>query len=120
MFMYVIPAIGITVSVHYCGGKISSLSLKFSDTHKCGCGNKKMKKNCCKDETKTFKIKDVQQHAASLFLNTSKAFEINKAIAFREISFFETISVSSNLYNTHHPPDKLKQPLYISNRILRV
>ena len=70
MFLYIIPAIGVTVKTHCCGGKVTSLSLNPFDTkHKCPCGSKKMKKDCCKDETTTFKLDDEQQKTKQISCN---------------------------------------------------
>ncbi len=70
-----IPAIGVTLSAHHCGGKITSVSLKFlAFGHKCPCGKKPMKKGCCKDEIKTFKLENEQQKAHPLALKAFKTF----------------------------------------------
>ena len=56
-------AMGATVHMHYCMGKLVDTSLMHDDEHLCGkCGMKKstQKKGCCKDEQKTFKTTDHQ------------------------------------------------------------
>src|SRR5690606_36904045 len=62
VLLYLVPAIGVTVSAHHCGGVITSVSLKMLDFgHKCPCGKLPMKKDCCRDETTTFRLSEEQQ-----------------------------------------------------------
>jgi hypothetical protein len=49
---------GMAVTVHYCGGKLSSINFFPLDGHYCKCGKKAMKKDCCKDKTTFLKMKD--------------------------------------------------------------
>ncbi|NDA98228.1 MAG: hypothetical protein EBY31_03365, partial [Flavobacteriia bacterium] len=56
-FIYLIPAIGISVNKHYCGGKLASVDIGIGHKDNCPCGNKPMKKGCCKNETQFFKFK---------------------------------------------------------------
>lgn len=56
--MYLANATGAIVHIHYCMGKLMSISFTNKVEDKCGgCGMKKSeeKKGCCKDEHKTFK-----------------------------------------------------------------
>lgn len=55
-----LPSIGLTISRHYCGGELSSVSALPFHKHTCGCGDKAMDKNCCKDELTIIKIEDDQ------------------------------------------------------------
>lgn len=117
---YLIPAIGITVSAHYCGGKLASVSLELLGTEKCKCGSKKMKKDCCKTKTCTFKIKDEQQQTPQLAIDFSKSFSVHHAIIQNETNSFFSSTVEAELYKHHSPPLLLKQPLYILNSIFRI
>lgn len=121
LLLYIIPTIGVSVSSHYCGGKLASVSLKLLDMgHKCPCGDKPMKKSCCKDEVKTFKLKSEQQKSSQLALNYFKA------IAFQPISnenfdlgYHRALIFTGNVA-TDHPPDNIKQPLYLQQRVFRI
>ncbi len=53
---YLMFTSGMTISAHYCGGKLTSVSLLRLGKEKCPCGSKKMKKDCCKTKSCTFKI----------------------------------------------------------------
>ena len=67
---------GITITTHYCGGKLASVSVNLLDTEKCACGSKKMKKDCCKTTTCTFSIKEVQQKNVEYTFGCSNNFKI--------------------------------------------
>jgi len=49
MFLYLIPAIGVSATVHYCVSKLSSITFIDNGEPKCGCNEKAMKKNCCNE-----------------------------------------------------------------------
>lgn len=121
MFLYLIPAIGVTVSAHHCGGKITSVSLKILDFgHKCPCGKKPMKKNCCKDETKTFKLKSEQQKAHQYSLKVFKTFTVQPALVENFTFCYQEPLVLSEFSTVDHPPNDLKHPLYIRYRVFRI
>lgn len=66
--LYMASAMGATVHVHYCMGKIADFSLFHKEEDRCKkCGMKKAErsKGCCKDENKTFKINVHKQSTAS-------------------------------------------------------
>lgn len=54
LILFVIATIGVTVSTHYCGGKLADTSV-FS-TASCDCGDKEMESNCCQNESEFFQI----------------------------------------------------------------
>ncbi len=65
-FLYAIAVIGISLSVHYCGKRINSVSLGI-ETKKCCCGDKKEdKKGCCTTKTFSAKVTDTHQPASQL------------------------------------------------------
>lgn len=114
MFLYMIPAIGVTVSAHHCGGKITSVSLKFLDLgHKCPCGKKPMKKNCCKDETKIFILKNEQQKAHQFSLKVLKIFSVQTDLVENFSFSYQQPLVLSEYSTADHPPNDLKPALYI-------
>lgn len=121
LFFYLIPVVGVTVSAHFCGGKISSISFISTDKHNCPCGSKSMKKNCCKDISAYIKLKNAQHKSILFSINDFKPllkkFFSNKSdfIVVREIS------VSDNLYSTFHPPNKIiSYPLFLINSVFRI
>lgn len=55
---YLFSMIGITGSIHYCGGMMASIDFIVLDEHNCPCGEMMMDSDCCKDEFFQFKVED--------------------------------------------------------------
>ncbi|GIV26411.1 MAG: hypothetical protein KatS3mg027_0225 [Bacteroidia bacterium] len=121
MFLYLIPVIGVTVSAHYCGGKVTSVSFNpFDTTHKCPCGSKKMKKDCCKDVTTTIKLDDDQQNTQCFFCNTIKVSDFQPEYPTNLIFDVQIPPLSTEFDHRAPPPEDLKHPLYIRHRVFRI
>lgn len=118
--LYVVPVIGINISVHYCCGKIASISFGAENANLCACGSKKMKKNCCQNKTFSFQLKCDQQVSTplSLKITNSKNFQFSVIPDF-ELNYYPILNVTST-YSLEHPPDKSKLPIYILNKIFRI
>ena len=121
MFLYLIPAIGVTVSAHYCGGQLRSVSFNPFDTkHKCPCGGKKMPKDCCKDDITTFKLEDEQQKTQPFFCNAVKSIDLKQAISTNLTFEYLSLFTPTIFDYSSHPPDDLKYPLYIRHCVFRI
>lgn len=120
LMCYLIPSIGMTVSAHYCGGKLASVSLQLLGTEKCKCGSKKMKKDCCKTTTCTIQIKSDQQPTPQLEVDFSKTFSVQPAIVQTNITTVFSATVEKDFYQHYPPPLQLKQPLYLLNGVFRI
>ncbi len=115
---YLLLSTGVTVKTHYCGAKLSSVSVLF-DVAKCACGKKAMKKNCCKDKSTFIKIKDKQNCSKEINLPSFKKFitlhfAINNTLFISELP---CIKVNTLL---HKPPLKKRQTLYLYNKVFRI
>jgi hypothetical protein len=122
LISYFASASGLAFNVHYCGGEIDSIKLDFGQTKKtCGCGSKKMDKDCCKDKKVVAKIKDA--HKGS---DTKIVFKVNiqKLLAHapqfpQTICFVPNHSQLSSTY-AHAPPIIRKQAIYILYCVYRI
>lgn len=56
-FSFIAASSGASVNIHYCRGKVSSVSWSILPTPSCKCGKKTMK-GCCKTETRLVKLSD--------------------------------------------------------------
>jgi hypothetical protein len=121
MFLYLIPAIGISGTVHYCGGEVASVTINgIGSSEKCACGSKRMVSDCCNDEDFSFQLDDEQYKTPSFSINIAKSFDFSPAII-AQISYdFKTPFVQNGLYYAHHPPDNVKTPLYILHQVFRI
>jgi len=120
LILYILPAIGANVFVHYCGGKISSFSIAIAQSGSCGCDDKSMKKDCCKDETISFQIDDEQIQLKQDFNATAK-FTFSPTLLLQPLLLpnhsFRSLIV---LDCSSHPPNKGSSSLCILNRVFRI
>ena len=120
LFCYLIPAIGLSVKQHYCGGKLASVSILFTDSPSCPCGKKPMKKDCCKDKTKVFKLKDTQNFSKSIVSNFSQTFKfLVQSYPVYNYHFVE-VAFQKHLPFAHPPPLQKSEPLYLLNRVFLI
>lgn len=121
MFLYLIPAIGITVSAHYCGGRLSSVSLNpFDTSHKCSCGSKKMKKDCCKDVVNTFELDDEQKRPQPILFNFGAIAIAPPAVSCAVVYNHKSPILSAEFDHRSHPPDDVKHPLYLRHQVFQI
>jgi len=120
LLLYLIPTFGINVTVHYCGGEISTISFGTVTKDKCACGSKKMKKNCCEDKNFSFEVDDNQAKTQESVLTFTNPLNFNIALpqSFEFSYTFFPVLVSTDYF--HHPPNYVKQPLYILNQVFRI
>jgi hypothetical protein len=117
---YLIPSFGLSVTSHYCGGKLKSVSLSFSKSHNC-CGAKKMKPGCCKDKVCTFKISDTRQSASSsTIVSNQTGFSHYSFYTATPIVVADNRSIQFLSYYNNSPPLGSLQPLYLSNKVFRI
>lgn len=97
-FFYSVCAVGMQVNVHYCHGKISSVSLDVSKSD-CCCEKNKKPKKCCSDkkvqlkiETKNLRITEKRAiEAKPLAVDLPEAF----SFAFAENKFISPFSLAT-------------------------
>lgn len=63
--IYLVTSTGAAVTVHYCMGKVSSVTFLTSGEKHCGSCGMKTTGGCCKDETKAVKISDSHKTPAA-------------------------------------------------------
>ena len=120
LICYLIPSFGLSVTSHYCGGKLKSVSLLFSKTLNC-CGTKKMKPGCCKDKVCTFKINDPSQSVSSSTIIPNKVELLHSLFCTVTPLALNSHIISKPLpFYNHYPPLGSRQPLYLSNRVFRI
>ena len=120
MMLYIVPAIGVNVSAHFCGSELMAVSHKMSAMEKCFCGSQKMKKGCCEDKEQTFKMDDSQQKAELFSQSFANPFYLLPAVTeiFPIPGIFETaFQKETTLFP---PPPLFKRPIYLLNRVFRI
>jgi hypothetical protein len=119
MVMYLIPAVGVHVSAHFCGGELSSVSHYSVEKQKCFCGSKKMGKGCCDDKQVTIKI-DKQQKTEFQTLKFSNPIVALPSVPVTFQAPYTIKSIDRVDYDLFHPPNLYEQPIYLLNRVFRI
>ena len=114
LVIYGFSSIGATVHLHYCMGKFVDWSLIETKEDKCDkCGMKgEVRKACCKDEHKHFKLKADQQKGSIV----DAVNFITTAVFLAPISYsiFQIpANTKYNYSNYHPPPDIFNQNLQV-------
>jgi len=118
-FFYLSLTSGITLNLHYCGGKIKNISFFHTNSEEGCCGKKMKSKGCCDEKTTIFKVKDNHQSSDNIKLvfNHFKVFDVAVPV------LVSKIYIESNSYtvlNYHAPPVLYDNPLYLKYRVLLI
>ncbi len=119
LFLFLFSNSGMSVNVHWCKEKITSIKFFEDDGHPCKCGKKAMKPGCCKDKTVTIKAKTdpakVNQFSFKTFL---PKFEFNSALRNKIFLPLQLQYYTSDFY--HPPPFKLRAPIFLLDKVIRI
>jgi hypothetical protein len=119
--IYLFLSVGVRMTTHYCGDKISSVDFFFSKNKSC-CGTDELTKKCCKDKVSYLKISD-NQKSSPVFSFPSPDFSeaLLPAIDYSKTYLFvkQELPVSTVLFFDSDTPVE-KNPIYIVNRSFRV
>ncbi|WP_163397912.1 HYC_CC_PP family protein [Flavobacterium fluviatile] len=106
-FLLLISSIGFAFDVHYCGGKIASVSLSssVSPEKKC-CGIKEKKSSCCKDKVVKFEKKSDDATFKVFFFQIAFPALVQefKPLAFLSVPNFKSKEVISYYSDANAPP----------------
>lgn len=117
-FIYFVSSAGIHFNLHYCGGKVKSISLRHTDEEGC-CGSKMKKKDCCKEKTFSYKVKDNQNSTTKTILVKSANSGPHIDLQFPSPIFIYEVS-SLSVGNLDDPPDIPYNNTYLLNRAFRI
>ncbi len=122
LILYMLFACATTLSFHYCGKQLASISF-FNTVDEDNCCKKECSSNCCNDKIVSFKINDnyKQDNCDFNFVKTLKQQVKNTTYSLFEIKsnpYISTLHASSKIYT---PPDIInKVPIFISICTLRI
>jgi hypothetical protein len=116
--LYLCFAIGISISKHFCGGKLSFVSFYNQVDEKDCCGDNH-EDGCCKDENNFIKIKDDQQHK---IVSTTPTFLLVDKIVFNSYYSFVFLIEQLPIKKQIYPPPILaaQQPIYLQYQVFRI
>jgi hypothetical protein len=118
---YLLPCLGMSVSTHYCGGKVTSVSVISSKNTQCPCGKRVMKKGCCKDKVNFVKFSQEQniQKGFSFSFTKSAYLSFSMTLPYSS-SFWSNVIVDHTLAWTDPPPGFYIRNLYLLNQVFRI
>ena len=118
---YLILSIGITMSFHVCGGRISSISLIAKKGDPCACGSKKMNDNCCKSKQLSLKIQTDHQKPLLAECKSTNTFSLTTFFIPNTSFVFGSYVRSLELINNSPPPlITTVSSLFLFNRNFRI
>ena len=119
IFFYLIPAIGVSLDVHWCCHNLKIVDINSTHEKKCPCG-KKMPPKCCRDYHVSAKLTQVQQgtdHVSVPSCNLIKIFNAESSICLFNIHSDDLIF---DFTKYHAPPFKSKLPVYLDFSVFRI
>jgi len=115
LLVYTTFASGINLQLHYCQGKLKSISL-FEKEKNC-CKSKIKKKKCCDNKTSFFKVSDKHSSNASLTVAPCKVKTSPAIFISQTFKLYASVQ-GSCITDYHAPPVSYDPPLYLKNRVL--
>lgn len=117
--LYLIPAIGFSINVHWCGNNVSSVNLESFSKSGCSCGIE-MPLGCCKDIKTVIKFSDTHSPASQTAITSNELVnQLADAILTVCYSNYKKETIT-NFSDYHAPPFKCKLPVYMSICVFRI
>ncbi|MBU3743320.1 MAG: hypothetical protein FGM61_02070 [Sediminibacterium sp.] len=114
---FIAASSGASVNIHYCRGKVSSVSLSFLPTASCKCG-KKTKMGCCKTETHLVKLTDNAKQPA---FTTAPAMPVIEWAPIESLLVCKPVLTADRIIPiSSSPPGSERQAVYLRNRVFRL
>ena len=108
---------GAAVSIHYCRGKVSSVSLSILPAATCKCG-KKTKMGCCKTETHFIKLTD---NAKQTTITTAPAMPVIEWAPIVSQPVMQPVIADNSITPiATSPPGSELHSVYLRNRVFRL
>lgn len=102
-FLLLVSTIGLSVSKHYCNGKLISTSF-FIDTDSCCDSN-----DCCKNETEVFQLHEAFSVSVDLYLEESAPIDLllNPIFLFNDNEIIQS-TLKDYIISESPPPTKIQ------------
>jgi hypothetical protein len=119
LFLFLITNSGMAISVHWCGGKITSVDFFSAAKHPCKCGKKAMKPNCCKNKTTTLKANDELLKTSHFSLKSAFSESLIPIVKQIEVMLSAQLNYSISVF--YYPPQfKPKVPIYLLDKVFLI
>ncbi len=111
--VYLLSLVGIGVSRFYCCGKLASVTLTIASADHTD------KDNCCKHESKSFKVKDSHVVVNTIVLSHETPIILPSPVYQIVVNFLSERAVHKG-YLANAPPDNPAVPIYTINCAYRI
>ncbi|MES2376778.1 MAG: hypothetical protein V4553_09375 [Bacteroidota bacterium] len=111
--IYLLSLVGIGISRFYCCGKLASVTLTFASADHAD------KDNCCKHESKSFKVKDSHVTVTTTVLSPSMPALLPHPVYQAAVNMIaeEVVHIG---YHANAPPGSTEIPIYALNCAYRI
>jgi hypothetical protein len=128
--LYLFPAIGFSINVHWCCNKLSAVSFGVLPADNCksckkagkakkSCSRDQLSKKCCRTAQIAIQIKDNQLGASAKEIRDRSVVQLSSL--FQTQPYLSSAPKKSFDFNHYHaPPSKGKQPVYLTICVFRV
>lgn len=114
---YLILVSGLNVSLHYCGGKLKTISLFNNGNENGCCGTKEKSKGCCNERSAFVKVKDNHFGNDHVKILNSPVKSL-PAMVFQQRFLVPDAEISDIVLNYYAPPVLYGNPRYLKYRVL--
>jgi hypothetical protein len=111
--IYLLSCVGIGVNRFYCCGKLASVTLTYAKADHAD------KNNCCKNISKSFKVKDSHVNTVSFAFGHS-APVILPSLAIWHTAIPVAVQIATVAYQSNAPPGSPAAPIYTLNCAYRI
>ncbi len=118
--IYLTAVTGISLTLRYCDGRLSSFSLLNLPEKKCCCVETMPKKGGCESQTVILKINSIQQVSEITYGKFYKyPFQVLSYSVFNpEPKHLDSLVAYLSFRN--HPPNKLSEKVFLLNNVIRI
>lgn len=116
--VYITASSGVVLRVHYCMGKVSSVSVQSVKQNICKCGMNAEDSRCCHSEFKVVKLNNLHNDISS-----SLHFQIPLTLVSNNISLIDiNKTYSSDIQKAllNPSPPGYSEKIYLTNRVFRI
>jgi hypothetical protein len=115
--IYILPSIGYSIDTHWCRGRMVTFSISAFRPAKCA--TCPVPKKCCKNIHTVVKLKDMQHASGGIkVISGASTFNACGIYPLRQPNY--AVSMPAHYIQCKSPPKKDKQPVYLTNSIIRV
>lgn len=120
LVLYLIPTTGLSLTVHFCGDRVTSFTVSAGQEDDCACGAGQMKKGCCKDKNLSLKVRNDQVKTNSIVVAAAKYTGCTLLFHHTDFSALSAAYSHYTALKVKHPPPLPAPGILITQRVFRI